>query len=188
MNVQAMTMNQIRQAGVAALVKALGPAGTVRFLQQFDLGKGDYAAGRLGMLGHPTVDELIGELKGLADKTADSRGGESPPHPVLYDKLREIASRGKKTTTYQPIAEMMGLDMGNPADRDRLSEMLGEISRFEHEHGRPLLSAVVVLQESGEPGAGFFTLARELGLQPPGEEDYLFYARELKKVFEQWRR
>ncbi len=33
---------EIRNAGYAALNAALGPVGTIRFLQQFNLGSGDY--------------------------------------------------------------------------------------------------------------------------------------------------
>lgn len=36
------TPNQIRKAGIDALFKTLGPIGMIRFLQQFDQGKGDY--------------------------------------------------------------------------------------------------------------------------------------------------
>jgi len=42
--------------------------------------------------------------------------------------------------------------------------MLDEINRYEHREGRPLLSAVVVVQEDNKPGEGFFKLARELGV------------------------
>jgi hypothetical protein len=33
---------EVRIAGMLALKKALGPVGTVRFLQQFNQGNGDY--------------------------------------------------------------------------------------------------------------------------------------------------
>jgi hypothetical protein len=34
-----------------------------RFLQQFDPGRGDYTAERDGILGSPTVDELVDEIE-----------------------------------------------------------------------------------------------------------------------------
>jgi hypothetical protein len=49
--------------GIEALVKALGPVGMARFLQQFDPGRGDYTAERDGTLGSPTVDELVDEIE-----------------------------------------------------------------------------------------------------------------------------
>ena len=41
-----MSPAQIRQQGLDALVKALGPVGIVRFLHQFDMGSGDYTGER----------------------------------------------------------------------------------------------------------------------------------------------
>lgn len=40
------TLDEIRREGVAALRERLGRAGMIRFLQQFDLGRGDYASQR----------------------------------------------------------------------------------------------------------------------------------------------
>jgi hypothetical protein len=57
------TPAELRRAGIDALVKALGPVGMARFLQQFDLGHGDYTAERDRILGNPTVDELMDELE-----------------------------------------------------------------------------------------------------------------------------
>ena len=60
---RSQTANDIRRAGIAALTGALGPVQTIRFLQQFDLGSGDYTAERAKLLGNPTVEDLLGELK-----------------------------------------------------------------------------------------------------------------------------
>lgn len=57
------TLLELRQAGIEALVKALGPVGMARFLQQFDPGRGDHTAERDGILGSPTVDELVVEIE-----------------------------------------------------------------------------------------------------------------------------
>jgi hypothetical protein len=57
------TPNELRRAGFAALTKALGPVDAIRFLQQFDPGAGDYTAVRGALLGSPTVDELLRELR-----------------------------------------------------------------------------------------------------------------------------
>jgi hypothetical protein len=42
----AMTPESLRQAGLDALRRDLGVAGMVRFLQQFEMGSGDYTAER----------------------------------------------------------------------------------------------------------------------------------------------
>lgn len=57
------TPAELRRVGLDALVKALGPIGMARFLQQFDPGHGDYTAERQAMLGDPTVDELVDEMQ-----------------------------------------------------------------------------------------------------------------------------
>ncbi|MGC9393288.1 MAG: hypothetical protein ACP5J4_00375 [Anaerolineae bacterium] len=46
MTTRTMTLMEVRQEGLAALAERLGPAGMVRFLQQFETGYGDYSAER----------------------------------------------------------------------------------------------------------------------------------------------
>jgi hypothetical protein len=57
------TPAELRRAGIDALVRALGPVGMARFLQQLDPGHGDYTADRSRILGSPTVDDLMDELE-----------------------------------------------------------------------------------------------------------------------------
>ncbi len=54
-----MTPMQIHQAGLAVLLRELGPVGLIRFLQQFELGAGNYTKERHQWLGRLTVDEVI---------------------------------------------------------------------------------------------------------------------------------
>ena len=54
-----MTSETLRQAGLDALRRDLGAAGMVRFLQQFEMGRGDYTAERWQWLpGDADVDTL----------------------------------------------------------------------------------------------------------------------------------
>ena len=57
------TPAQIWERGIEALAKALGPARMVRFLQQFELGSGDYTRDREEWLKGLTVDRVVGEIK-----------------------------------------------------------------------------------------------------------------------------
>ena len=56
------TLNDIRRIGLTALSEALGAVDTIRFLQQFDSGSGDYTKQRAELLGHPALDEVLREL------------------------------------------------------------------------------------------------------------------------------
>ncbi len=58
-----MTLEQIRQIGVKALSRELGPVGLVRFLQQFETGQGDYTAERHAWLGERSVQEVVQEIE-----------------------------------------------------------------------------------------------------------------------------
>lgn len=57
------TLPELRRAGIDALVRALGPVGMARFLQQFDPDRGDYTADRDRIVGNTTVDELVDEIE-----------------------------------------------------------------------------------------------------------------------------
>ena len=59
---EAKTLNEIRKIGIEALAKALGPIGMVRFIQSFDLGRGDYTRERLRWLDQ-SIDEIADEIK-----------------------------------------------------------------------------------------------------------------------------
>ena len=65
MPVTTRTLNDIRHTGMTALTKALGPVDTIRFLQQFSTGHGDYTRERRTLLGNLTFDDLLAELKAM---------------------------------------------------------------------------------------------------------------------------
>jgi hypothetical protein len=46
LDTQAMTSEEIQEAGLDALLERLGPVGMLRFLQQFETGQGDYTQER----------------------------------------------------------------------------------------------------------------------------------------------
>ena len=52
------TLDEIRRRGLEALRRELGPAGMVRFLQQFDRGSGDYARERHGWVDATSLDAI----------------------------------------------------------------------------------------------------------------------------------
>lgn len=58
-----LTMNEIRRAGLEALSRELGPVGMVRFLQQFETGRGDYTAERRSWLGSENVRDVAERIR-----------------------------------------------------------------------------------------------------------------------------
>ncbi|MBI5652013.1 MAG: hypothetical protein HZC40_16475 [Chloroflexi bacterium] len=64
-----MTLEQIRVTGLAALLEKLGPAGMIRFLQQFETGSGDYSIERHQWIDQLDIDTLIAKLQDQQSKT-----------------------------------------------------------------------------------------------------------------------
>ena len=85
----------------------------------------------------------------------------------IRDFLIEISRDSRNPTiTYQKLSDCcnLGLNMrDHPHDRLKIGELLGEISEFEHNNERPLLSALVIRVSDGEEGDGFYKLAEKLG-------------------------
>jgi hypothetical protein len=71
-----MSLNQIRKAGIEALAQTLGPVDMVRFLQQFDTGRGDYTKEREKWLSGMSLDDIIEGIEDArkSDKGTISRG------------------------------------------------------------------------------------------------------------------
>lgn len=82
----------------------------------------------------------------------------------IRKKLIELA-RLKTPWSYSQLNAQLelGLDFRNGYDRDRIGEMLGEISRYEFSKKRPLLSSLIIHQaKDREQGDGFYKLCEEL--------------------------
>ncbi len=60
---ESMTLNEIQQAGLAALSRELGPVGFVRFLQMFERGYGDYSQERSGWLEEQSIDVIVKRIQ-----------------------------------------------------------------------------------------------------------------------------
>ena len=63
MDQQAMTLDQIREKGLAILRQHLGIVGMVRFLQQSEMGWGKYTEERYQWLGDPDLKELAKKIQ-----------------------------------------------------------------------------------------------------------------------------
>lgn len=78
MNALKMTANQIHELGIEALLNKLGPVGTIRFLHQYETGKGNYSVDRQQWLTVPDVETLANQIQRA--RKDDSSSGE-PPSP-----------------------------------------------------------------------------------------------------------
>ena len=63
MNTQTLSPTVIRKAGLEAVAKKLGPLGMVRFLQQFETGRGDYTKEREQWLKDMDVQNIVSEIR-----------------------------------------------------------------------------------------------------------------------------
>ena len=63
MGQQVMTLAQIREKGLEALSQHLGVVGTVRFLQQSELGWGNYTEERDQWLGDSDLNEVAKKIQ-----------------------------------------------------------------------------------------------------------------------------
>ncbi len=111
----------------------------------------------------------------------------SKEYYLIYSELI-TAAKYKGTISYQEIANIMGLPMRGSYMGSQIGHLLGEISEDEFNSGRPMLSAVAV-NVHGEPGLGFYSLARDLGRLDKVSDgvDKAFWESELQDVYETWK-
>lgn len=88
--------------------------------------------------------------------------------------------------TYQEIAQAIGKPTVGSYMGRVVGSLIGQISKNEVDHGRPMLSCIVV-GVNGKSGPGLFAWAKELGVQKPYETDDAFLADERKAVYETWK-
>lgn len=80
--------------------------------------------------------------------------------------IEHVARIKGATIGYQVLSDQcqLGLNMrASEYDRAEIGRILGEISTFEHNQDRPLLSSLVVNKSTGYEGDGFYKLCEELG-------------------------
>jgi hypothetical protein len=109
----------------------------------------------------------------------------TPEYTAICERLKEVAMKGGPPIGYDVIFEIMKLRPGNHAAKEA-GQMLGEISEQMHSEGKPMLSALVVNQQEGMPGPGFFELAILLEKLPRGadsQEKQTFWKKELRAIY-----
>ena len=103
------------------------------------------------------------------------------------DEAREIlidVARREDTIAYSDLTSRIHAIVLDPHSY-AMRAFLGEISSAEHEHGRGMLSAVVVYKYGEQmPGPGFFELARSLGFRV--QDETVFWVEEVRRVYQAW--
>jgi hypothetical protein len=104
---------------------------------------------------------------------------------VLIDRVREASyDRPEQAClSYKQVNERLGHPHSGYSSLN-LTHPLGHVSWYEFEHGRPMLSALVVNDETREAGGGFAKLARHLGREVSDEHE--FWKAELLDVLDFW--
>ncbi len=62
MRTETLSLYEIRTIGFEALLRELGPAGAIRFIQQYETGSGDYTRDRRKILPKKSVREIGREI------------------------------------------------------------------------------------------------------------------------------
>lgn len=108
---------------------------------------------------------------------------------ILYKKLVALA-KAKSLAAYSEVATLIGLDMLNEQDRDEIARRLGDIVFYEHQNGRPMLTALVVhYGNDNNPGEGFFSAAEKIGLFKASRDPIkrlTFWSNQVTLVHNHW--
>lgn len=63
MTVATMPLTELTTSTIKLLCREIGIVNTVRFINQFSTGYGNYTEEREQLIGHLTVDEIVAEIK-----------------------------------------------------------------------------------------------------------------------------
>lgn len=72
MSTSTMTMDEIRRTGIQALTDSLGAVGMVRFLQQSDVGWGDYTKERHQWLKDDSLSDIAKGIQAMKNNATKS--------------------------------------------------------------------------------------------------------------------
>ncbi len=71
MTIETRPLAEVTQEAIEILFQQLGAVNTVRFLNQFTVGYGDYTEEKEALFGHLTLNELIDDIKHQRDIPKD---------------------------------------------------------------------------------------------------------------------
>ncbi|MCD6215317.1 MAG: hypothetical protein J7J46_10195 [Candidatus Desulfofervidus sp.] len=146
----------------------------------------------------------------LLNKLYKSHQGESGFPFINKKEFKELVkkahsvlinvAKNKSLITYGEVGSKIGLNPGSEWFQLKIAAIVGACSEYENAKGRPLLSSIVVNQETRKPGLGYWGLqgiplhlqkeiriwsteAEEVWNEPERIE---FWASEVNKVYKYW--
>ena len=69
MTIHDKSLSEITRDAIEVLSKEIGISNTIRFLNQFTTGHGNYTEERENMFAHMTLDDIVGEIKNMRNKS-----------------------------------------------------------------------------------------------------------------------
>jgi hypothetical protein len=127
----------------------------------------------------------------------------SPESGVSLTPIEErirlfLIDRAKRTTRISPFdARVTYADLCASVDPEQhywkwprfrgIGKAIAHISTYEHQFGRPLLSALVVQERTNRAGDGFAELCRDLGHRIQPDQERVFWRGQVEAVVRYWR-
>lgn len=109
------------------------------------------------------------------------------------DYLIEVAE-ARRLTTYTDLSNELAnrtgyarFDYELPRDQAAVGALLGEVTDRTLDEIGAMLSSLVVQKATGDPGEGFYRLARKLEYLRPGVEKFEFFQSQVALVHDRYR-
>ena len=115
---------------------------------------------------------------------SDAALANDPDIPVAFVEYLRNKARKRELVTYGEVAPLLGIDTGNEYFGMHVGRMLDALNRWEFGQSRPLISAIVVSADSGQPGSGYYGCARDL--RRYRGNDFEEWAMEVGRVHDHW--
>lgn len=110
------------------------------------------------------------------------------------DHLIEVA-RDRNLTNYTDLSSQLvrrtghsGFDFKTARDQAAVGALLADVIERTYAEIGAMLSALVVLKATGDPGDGFYRYAKQLGLFKPGMEKFEVFQAQVRLVHEKYAR
>jgi hypothetical protein len=101
--------------------------------------------------------------------------------------ILEVVARKVRTITYKHLCEIAEFPFENLQDYKKLRHILNSIDQETYNKQGILLTSLVISQNCGVPGQGFFTNVMNMDIDM-GYNKIIFYAKELEKVYEYYKK